>query len=82
MPHGPGPNEPSLAFLSGEGGCEPPGPFACAGASSLMKVTLEGVKPVTLGAGLRAALKSREEQDVKLVPRETGRGRPEGRPLP
>jgi hypothetical protein len=34
-----------------------------------MEVHLEGVKPTTLRSGLRAALKSREGQDVKLAQR-------------
>jgi hypothetical protein len=42
--------------------------FVAQGAES-MQVTIEGVKPATLRPGLRAALKNREGQDVKLVQR-------------
>jgi len=42
--------------------------FLAQGAES-MEVSLEGVKPETLRAGLRTAIKSREEQDVRLVQR-------------
>ncbi len=42
--------------------------FIAQGTES-MQVTIERMKPATLGAGLRRAINNREEQDVRLVRR-------------
>jgi hypothetical protein len=54
---------PFLAFLGGEGRIRTPG-TACA---DCMEIAIEGMKPATLRAGLRRALKGKE--DVKLAQR-------------